>query len=215
MNFTGPCVRGCGTRDKGATYLCCGRSIGGKDIEYFVIDPVRMWPGDFQRGFKIMPTVFGYNHVVIFVGASFYASPWDFVEECRHFGASRKVAPTFPFEQLTPGKSRMIFVHPSCYVPESNFPFFEVELPSPLDKHCCFNGYDWGDYNEYKSGWHPSEEKITHCTFNHKNLSFYFHFDDDDPKTHARKDDTFEVQMPSFSYEGKIPDCPGDVYANP
>lgn len=214
MNTTIQCVRGCGVRQAGGTYLCCPTGPGGKPIEYFVLDPIKLWVSDFQRGFKVLPTKFGYNNIAIFVGESFYASCWDFVEETRRFGASRKVSPTFPFEQLTPGMSRMIFIHPSCYVPHDQYPWFEVNLETPLDRYCSFSGVNFIEHFD-SPGWHPKVEKRTFCTFNHKNLAYWFHWDKNNPKTHVKSNDTFEVEMPSFSYQGTVPDVPKEVCSSP
>lgn len=110
-----PDGRGCGERDGGVPYACCGFSEDGTPIEFYVVDPAIPWPGEFQRGVKILPRnpqdVDSINDLVIFISKNDYPSPWDFVEETRRFGASRKLSHNLPFDKLMPGKSRMVFIH--------------------------------------------------------------------------------------------------------
>lgn len=177
MNTTVACVRGCGTRSTGGTYLCFPVGPGGRPIETFLIDPVKLWPGDFQRGFKIVRNKSGHNDVVIFVGEGFYVSFWDFVEEARRFGISRKVAPTFPFHELTPGLSSMIFVHSKA---RPNFPYtVDAEYPRK-----------WCQIREHEE---------SPCVYEMRDLSFVLH-----PEAKV-SDDCFQIEMPSFSYTGRLP----------
>ncbi len=39
INLTVPLERGCGMREKGGLYACCGTSPFGKPVEEFLIDP--------------------------------------------------------------------------------------------------------------------------------------------------------------------------------
>jgi hypothetical protein len=55
------------------------------------------------------------THVVVWVGAEFYPNVWDFIEETRVAGASRKVAPSLDFTQLGP-ESCLLFVHAGARV---------------------------------------------------------------------------------------------------
>lgn len=218
-----PNGRGCGSRSAGACYLCTGLGYGGQPVEYFVIDPVRKWHSlidkkEFQRGFQLLPQSDGTNHVVIFVGESFYASPWTFVEEVRHFGASRKVPPTFPFDKITPGRSQMFFVHPKAYANPDKLGF-SLDRPhnQPLEGCNFFKDEPelWDEMKFFHGGWHPTvikkegEAQNTACTFSHRDLACIFHSEEEVVFT---KDDgegfDFEIQAPSFTYEGRAPSIP-------
>lgn len=211
--------RGCGSRSSGACYLCVGFGIGGMPIEHFIIDPVRRWPQemsrkDWNRGFQLLPGK-NCNHVVIFVGESFYASPWTFIEEARRFGVSRKVPPTFPFEKLTPGLSQMYFVHPKAYAEPTKHGFcLDHSEHQPLPD-CKFFADDlslWEKKSNFTAGWHPTVRRIdntsqeTACTFAHRDLACVFHKEED---VRFINDDgeslEFEITAPSFSYTGKAP----------
>ena len=50
----------------------------------------------------------GITHLVLGVGKTYYPFPSDFLEEARRMGVSKKVPRNFPFDELTPGKSRML-----------------------------------------------------------------------------------------------------------
>lgn len=205
MNTTihAPGGRGCGERSEGMPYVCCGLSPFGKPIESFVVDPAIPWPGKFQRGTKILPRNSkdpnSINDLVIFVGEQFYQSAWDFVEEVRRFGASRKVSPTLPFEKLSPGKSRMVFVH-SKAIP--NFIFtLQSEAPLPDCKLKNAPGWAEGDY----AGMHPFVETETPCTFALRDLTSIIKY-----VIPTGTDYGFRVEMPSFCYEGQYLGYPHD-----
>ncbi len=101
--------RGCGTRKPGGVYICCGLSPFGVPLDHFIIDPPLAHEGTTTRA----PIVFekdGHNHLLFWVGEQFYPYPSDFIEEVRRFGASKRVAISFPIERLDEG-SMMFFVH--------------------------------------------------------------------------------------------------------
>ena len=189
MNLTINCRRGCGdSRDKKGVYLCHGPSSSGKPIEDFILDPVKVWPDKWQRGFKIMPAG-DINHIVIFVGKEYYPSLWSFVEEVKRFGVSRKVPPTFPFEQLTPGKSKMYFCHAFG---EAAFDF-ECNRELPL-LGCKYQNQDQ-----------------TVCTYSQRDLSYYIHPDCQPGQSEEDQPIPFTVNMPSFSFDGVIPSIEENV----
>lgn len=212
--LTKSCTRGCGTRKAGGTYLCCGQSPNGLPIEYFVLDPVRLWATEWHRGFRIIKGK-NCNHVVIFVSDSDYLSPWCFVEEVRRFGASRKVAPTFPFEQLTPGLSRMLFAHKKAYIIPDLWPMLEAERDAPLDDHCSF--YHSSGWAKTLPGWHPKVEKLTACTFVHKDLAWWIHreFGTANYATDENEQDIYSIKMPGFTFNGVIPIVGNDIHEKP
>lgn len=195
---TGRGVRGCGSRDAGAAYLCCGLSVSGLRVEAFVVDPVILWPGNFQRGVKIMPRGKGspINDALIFVGKQFYRSVWDFVEEVRILGVSRKISPTFPFEKLTPGESRMIFIHSRAW------PRFRYRLDRNVPLFLCKR--DSRKESGMTPGYHLNGEP---CAMALRDLAYYTSkVSIFDGKLTDRTE--FRVTYPSFSYRGVVPAHP-------
>jgi len=197
-----PNGRGCGDRTEGMPYACCGTSADGMPIEHFVIDPAIPWPGQFQRGTKILPrnpnNPQSVNDLVIFVGEKYYQSAWDFVEETRRFGASRKMSPSLPFEKLTPGKSRMVFVH-SKAIPKFTF---TLQREAPL--HGC-KLKDAPGWEGLEAGEHPCVEKRHTCVFALNDLSELLHPEANPDSWHEYG---FRIVMPSFSYVGIYPGGP-------
>jgi hypothetical protein len=128
-----------------------GLSAEGMKIEYFLIDPVI--PAEWKRGVEILPRnpeePDGVHDLVICIGVDpkqgqtpGYPSMWSFIEECRHFGASRKVPEGLEFHKLDKGKSRMVFIHPKAR------PLFYYKLnrsPEPM-----FGCRQFQDYVEQK-----------------------------------------------------------------
>ncbi len=116
--------RGCGSRKPGGVYLCTALSEDGSPIEDFLVDPVRPFHGEPFRAPILWndisnPELF---HAVIWVGAEFYPSLVDFVEEVKAKGASRRIPSNFDFSKLTPGASRMIFIHPKAFTTTAHLP---------------------------------------------------------------------------------------------
>lgn len=203
-----PNGRGCGKRSTESPYICCGLAVNGAPIEDFIIDPAIPWPGEFQRGVKILPRnskdFNSVNDLVIFVGRGFYPSPWDFVEEVKRFGVSRKVPKNLPFEQLTPGESRMIFVHSKV------IPTFDYEANRDRPYYGCRHFFTDGNYDKEKweksvSGWHSPEKPCTHAL---RDLAFFSHGDISPTDSKC----TYLVNMPSFTYEAKYPTRPYSKY---
>lgn len=202
---TPPNGRGCGQRFEEAPYACCGSSPFGAPVESFVVDPAIPWPGEFQRGVKILPrnprVPDSVNDLVIFVGKKYYESPWDFVEEVSHFGASRKIPHNLPFEQLTPKESRMIFAH-SRVIPHFDY---EANRERPyygcrcfFDENGVFNAPLW---KEARPGWHePYPDPCTHAL---RDLAYLVH--GDISRDESGNNITYTVNMPSFSYNAKYP----------
>lgn len=214
--------RGCGSRSSGSCYICTGFGLWGSQIEEFIIDPVRRWPQEMSRkewgrGFQLLPGK-DCNHVVIFVGESFYASPWTFIEETRRFGVSRKVPPTFPFDKITFGISQMYFVHSKAYADPQKHGF-SLDQPHtrPLPD-CNFFADDlqlWEKKDYFTGGWHPTVRRVegysqeTACTFAHRDLACIFHKEEDVIFTKDTGEGfEFEIQAPSFSYTGRAPSTP-------
>ena len=108
--------RGCGSRKEGGVYIECGLSPGGSPIENFLFDPPLTIgsgiPAEWLMPHRA-PILFerdGAWHVVIWVGSDAYPSIWDYIEEVRVAGSSRRVSTTFDFSKLGPF-SRQYFVH--------------------------------------------------------------------------------------------------------
>jgi hypothetical protein len=227
-----PHGRGCGDeRTEGDAYGCCGLSPFGMPIEYFVIDPVRPIP--WQRGVKVLPRnrtePDGVHDLVIFVGidpkdgkSEGYPSAWSFVEECRHFGASRKLPKDLPFEKLTPLVSRMVFVHARA-IPDFEYKLNREQRPI----HGCKKFQDWADNREawendnVQAGFHLEWDiplttvgEQSPCTFALRDLAYVLH-DEKMITPHTRYDlpelgevAAFTIQMPSFAFSGHVPTLP-------
>lgn len=116
-------VRGCGERDENGLYLCVGISPFGKPIEFFLVDPVLPWKGGTLRAPMLIEDKKGINHVVMWIGETYYPFVPDFVEEAKIMGVSKRVPRTFDLSVLTPGKSRLLLVHPNA------IPRFIYRLP--------------------------------------------------------------------------------------
>lgn len=130
--------RGCGSRVKGGIYLCTGLSEHGSPLEAFLIDPVVPFdsaPGESFRTpiLRENPYMTDVVDAYVWVGESFYPSLVDYVEETRCKGASRRVSPLLDLSKLTPGKSRMIFIHPKAYTESLMVP--TQGCPKNLEKH--------------------------------------------------------------------------------
>lgn len=216
--------RGCGDREEGAGYGCCGLSRWGKPVEEFVLDPVR--PILWQRGMHCVPRdptkPDGIHDIIVGVGidpkggkTEGYPSAWSFVEEVRHFGASRKFPKNFPFHKLTPFETRMIFVHARA------IPMFEYVLnrdDRPL--YGCKRFQDWVDNKQYwekanvHPEYHPYEGKTStfeKCAFALRDLSYLLH--ETEPLTVVDSEvNRFRVQMPSFQFIGIAPLAPSDKF---
>lgn len=127
-----PVKRGCGSRQSGAIYLECGLA-GWQPIEHFLFDPpLTEVPEEWLTPHR-MPELLerdGVTHVVIWVGEGDYPNVWDFIEETRVAGASRRISKTFDFSKLTEN-SRMYFVHAEADVAVE----YEKE-PVTVDPHC-------------------------------------------------------------------------------
>ncbi len=122
--------RACGDkRVENGLYMCVNVSSYGKPIEYFLLDPTKSCD---LKPFRTPIIVEGkeHNDIAIYVGKKFYPFVPDFVEESRVMGISRRIPKNFPFERLTPYKSRIFFVH------ERAIPLFDyhVERACPRKK---------------------------------------------------------------------------------
>jgi hypothetical protein len=130
--------RGCGTRKAGGIYIESGLSPYGVPIEELLIDPARTFPDiGTEEWFKPhrTPILFehkGAHHLVFWVGREFYQSVWDFIEEVRVGGASRRLPSTFDFSKIT-AASRMFFVHGAARVDGSAIG--ELFCPCPKGTH--------------------------------------------------------------------------------
>ena len=191
--------RCCGKRQERSVYVCCGANPWGRPIEEHIVDPAELWTDGFQRGVKIVSRTEDVNDLVVFVGKSFYPSPWDFVEETRAYGASRKVIPTLPFDKLTPGKSNMVFVH-SRAIPTF---IYTCDREAPL-AHC--HQISMGGWDNAGAGHHPDESS---CTFALRDLTHLI-----GSKMVKLHEDgkNFDVELPAFTYRGKVLDAYDENY---
>lgn len=202
-----PHGRGCGSRSEGAPYACCGLSKDGLPIESFIVDPAIPWPGKFQRGVKILPRnpkePAGINDLIIFVGQKFYPAAWDFIAESKLYGASRRLPANLPFEKLTPGESRMIFVHSRA------IPDFDYEANRDLPYYGCqhfWDEYKQRDITAWQTavpGWHLKPK--TPCTFALRDLAYLIHAA---PSAGPNNPLEFKINVASTQYTGLTPVYP-------
>lgn len=112
-------ARGCGTRVAGGIYGELGVTTDGtgRDIEGFLLDPPR--PVDHMANISPIGVTMieqkGVWHIVDWIGANHYPEVFDFVEEVRRFGLSRRLPATLDFSKLTP-QSRILCVHPKAWM---------------------------------------------------------------------------------------------------
>lgn len=104
-------TRGCGKREVGGLYICCGLSRYGKPLEYFIIDP--SIPVEY-RSFRA-PIWVNENTLLMWVGTEHYRFPSDFIEEVRLFGVSKRIPTNFEIEKLRV-TTKMAFVHARAIV---------------------------------------------------------------------------------------------------
>lgn len=109
-----PVPRGCGERTPGGLYAESGLGPNGRPLEDYLIDP----PLPLPEGLDLVnkPQIVddpetGIPHLWLWIGAEWYPYCSDYVEEARHFGASRKLNSNLDLQRLVPG-SRMILAHP-------------------------------------------------------------------------------------------------------
>lgn len=121
--------RGCGTRIVGGVYLETRVTERGLPVAHYLFDPPLVegeigepsWFHPHRSPFTFVRD--NVTHLVVWVGEQFYPSVWDFIEEVRAIGSSRRVPRTFDFSQLTV-QSRMFFVHPHAQVVDTgSLPF--------------------------------------------------------------------------------------------
>jgi hypothetical protein len=112
--FASPGPRGCGERSPGGLYVESGLGPGGRPLEDFLFDP----PLPVPEGLDLInkpqiwdDPVTGVPHLWVWVGAEYYAYLPDYLEECRRFGASRKLNPNLDLTRLVPA-SRLMLAHP-------------------------------------------------------------------------------------------------------
>lgn len=208
--------RGCGPdRTEEAPYACCGLSSKGYPLEHFLIDPpiAMKW----QRGAEIVE-INDIHHLVIYVSKEDYPSGWDFLEESRNFGASRKISENLQLELLTPGESLIIFVHARA-IPKFDF---TLNIAGRVAGHpmygCKVNLKKHPMPWEVKRGFHSEEAVLTlangkkqpaTCTVSLKDLSALLHPEDaqvavQDPNGKQRT----LINMPSFTYSVPTPASP-------
>jgi hypothetical protein len=135
--------RGCGARKAGGVYLCTETSSNGVPVEHFVFDPPRPFEYEPFRAPILFPDphVEGLNHVLIWIGEEFYPSPLDFIEELKQCGVSRRIPNEFQYDKLTPGSSKMMFVHPRAVLPKGLVPRIGCTQNQTLEEHkenSCF-----------------------------------------------------------------------------
>lgn len=216
-----PDGRGCGEREPDMPYACCGVGPSGSPIESFVQDPVLPWIDEtVGRGSQVLPrnpddpnTLYDLVHIVgvnTSADKDGYPFYWDFVEESRHYGTSRKLSPDMPFEKLTPGPggSRQVFVHRFA-IPQFNFavvrdrPYYMCRYQFPLAK--------WIGDDEF--GHHRPVDESEPCAFAGKDLAWLFH--DVEDIEQPGMPEQFRVKFGSTMYTGTYTAVPARADYSP
>jgi len=155
--------RGCGSRKDGGLYLEIVTGSSGRPIEDFLLDPVQVWEGaPSLRAPMLIDSTNSYGiegkpvkHIIMMVGKEFYPTIPDFIEEGRLLGVSKRIPRNFPFEQLTPGLSRIILMHHRA-IPKFDY---NVDITCPRGNtekvHKCQCVYHLWEL----SALHPSSDK--------------------------------------------------------
>lgn len=121
--------RGCGEREQDGLYACVETSPYGKPIEWFFTDPVRPYHGPQIRSpLVITDPRTEVKHLVLGIGAMYYPSPFDFIEEARVMGVSKRVPNGFDFSMLDPKRSGLVLIHPRAH------PQFDYYVPIDCPK---------------------------------------------------------------------------------
>lgn len=148
--------RGCGKRQPDSIYFESRLVKNGRPIEEFIIDP----PLDcekngikFSRSYQIFQKD-GINHLIDWVGESFYESPWDFIEECRAKGMSRRVQKSFDFTKITPGQSQIFFAHKKAIdlITKTKINLVKANRFEPHETATATGGRDAGKHGYRKIG---------------------------------------------------------------
>lgn len=125
-------ARGCGKKKDGGLYACVGMSEYGKGIDEFIIDPAHPWVNGPFRGPQFAERELAdgtkVKDILMWVGAEHYPTVPDYIEEARNMGVSKRIPAGFPVDQLTPGKSRIVLIHPRAIPEYSHI--------SGIDKRC-------------------------------------------------------------------------------
>lgn len=161
--------RGCGTRPDDSLYACVDASASGKDITFFLVDPVVAWNGPKTlRAPMIVQDRQKIKHVIMGVGKAWYPFVPDFVEEAQKMGVSKKLPRNFDLSGSTPGKTKLLLMHPRAI---ANFPFKidYVKCPKGIEKpHNCIGALwhlsalkDFGDKHHVERDYEVLMVKIT------------------------------------------------------
>lgn len=162
-------MRGCGDRKTDSIYFETRLGKNGLPIEDFIIDPpIDCLKNDihYSRACSIFERD-GINHLVDWVGEIFYESPWDFIEECRSKGMSRRVSKKFDFSKLTAGKSQIFFAHKKAIdlttktkinlVFKNRFPIHDLELSGEARANKQYGTRTVGDLKYKIEGYNPNK----------------------------------------------------------
>ena len=132
-------------------YACCGLSPSGKPVEAFVIDPAMPFDVKPFRSPMFAQRKDGIYDVITWVGAEFYPTVPDFVEEVRQMGISRRISANAKLDCLTPTKSRMVFVHARAIAPQLDLPESAWCKAKDQDHVCTFHLWDLSALIEHQN----------------------------------------------------------------
>ena len=174
--YIGEGRRGCGYRIPNGLYLKVETSEYGKPLEHFVIDPPIPYKHEFTRSPR-----FVWNKrtnafdVIMWVGEKFYPMPWDFLEEARWIGISKRIPKNIDFSKIS-SNSRLILVHKNV------IPKFDYAVEKALwletwcsSKHkpCTFANRDFGVFVNNEQ--HRIEVKNSKVVVNTPSVRYSIH----------------------------------------
>jgi hypothetical protein len=155
--------RGGGVRKRGGVYMESGKNFGGLPVELLLLDPPReQTPSAWLKPHR-SPILFqdpdGRDtwHMCIWVGKEYYPRVWDFIEEARYVGVSRRVPSTFDFSKLS-NKSRMFFVHPEAVGDFATSELQKLPCVCPPQVHIRYIGE--GERCISTGNWLPEADQI-------------------------------------------------------
>lgn len=194
MKSLGP--RGCGSRQKGASYLVLPLDPNGVPVETYLFDPPTVINPD-ETGVSplgmttIRDPSTGVVHLLDWIGSKHYPNVADFVEEVKHMGLSRRVSGNFDFSLLT-RQSRLLTIHERAYI--ANWGLYSIREYNELDEtFSCPKHHEDHEYRVRPDG-------ATNAPFEMCIRWWWQDIERGEPTGHD--DYSVRRKMPSFAYEG-------------
>lgn len=134
-------TRGCGQRVDNGLYITVPSSPFGRELEYFLVDPVIRWEGGNLRAPMLVPDPNGIYHVMLGIGKEYYPYFSDFYHECLELGVSKRIPNGFDPAKLTRGKSKFLLIHPRG-IPNFNYTVLNIKCPKGIKREMFTGKHD-------------------------------------------------------------------------